>query len=56
MPDSRAAADHFLEMLSGTIRFQCLIGVREPPDGVEIKKIVALAVTQFLHGCAGAAR
>jgi AcrR family transcriptional regulator len=54
MADSRKAADHFLEMLSGTIRFQCLTGVRQPPDGVEIREIVASAVTQFLHGCAKA--
>ena len=52
MADSRKAADHFLEMLSGTIRFQCLIGVRQPPDGAEIKEIVASAVAQFLNGCA----
>jgi TetR/AcrR family transcriptional repressor of mexJK operon len=51
MPDSRKAADHFLEMLSGTIRFQCLIGVRKPPAPAEIKLIVAAAVDQFLNGC-----
>jgi hypothetical protein len=39
-------------MLSGTIRFQCLTGVRQPPDGAEIKEIVASAVAQFLNGCA----
>jgi TetR/AcrR family transcriptional regulator, mexJK operon transcriptional repressor len=49
--DSRKGADHFLEMLSGTIRFQCLTGVRQPPDGAEIREIVACAVAQFLHGC-----
>jgi TetR/AcrR family transcriptional repressor of mexJK operon len=54
MQDSRKGADHFLEMLSGTIRFQCLIGVRQPPDGAEIREIVAAAVTQFLNGCATA--
>ncbi|MGO9674768.1 MAG: TetR/AcrR family transcriptional regulator [Methylocella sp.] len=52
MADSRKGADHFLEMLSGTIRFQCLTGVRQPPDGAEIKEIVASAVAQFLNGCA----
>ena len=50
LADSRAAADHFLEMLSGTIRFQCLIGFRQPPDAAEIKAIVTLAVKQFLNG------
>ncbi len=52
MADTRRGADHFLEMLSGTIRFQCLTGVRQPPDGAEIREIVAAAVTQFLNGCA----
>ena len=51
MADSRKGADHFLEMLSGTIRFQCLTGVRQPPNDAEIREIVASAVTQFLHGC-----
>jgi hypothetical protein len=55
LADSARAADHFLEMLSGTIRFQCLIGVRQPPGEAEIKAIVAGAVSRFLHGCAGAA-
>jgi AcrR family transcriptional regulator len=54
MADSRKGADHFLEMLSGTIRFQCLTGVRQPPDGAEIREIVASAVAQFLNGCAKA--
>jgi AcrR family transcriptional regulator len=48
--DSGQAADHFLEMLSGTVRFQCLIGVRQPPGDDEIKAIVQAAVTQFLDG------
>jgi TetR/AcrR family transcriptional repressor of mexJK operon len=51
LPDSHKAADHFLEMLSGTIRFQCLIGVRRPPAAAEIKRMVAAAVEQFLNGC-----
>ncbi len=51
MPDSRAAADHFLDMLSGTARLQCLIGVRPPPSATEIDVMVERAVTQFLHGC-----
>ncbi len=52
MADSRKGADHFLEMLSGTLRFQCLIGLRKPPERSEIEVIVRAAVTQFLNGCA----
>ncbi len=52
MPDSRTGANHFLDLLSGTIRLQCLIGVRGPPDKAEIRAIVDGAVTQFLNGCA----
>ncbi|VFU09669.1 TetR family transcriptional regulator (fragment) [Methylocella tundrae] len=52
MPDSRRAADHFLEMLSGTLRFQCLIGVRTSPDKSEIEEIAVAAVAQFFVGCA----
>jgi AcrR family transcriptional regulator len=51
MQDSRAAADHFLDMLSGTPRLQCLIGLREPPVPSEIDRLVEGAVTQFLNGC-----
>jgi AcrR family transcriptional regulator len=49
---SANAANYFLEMLSGTIRFQCLIGVRQPPDQTEIEEIVRAAVTRFLNGFA----
>jgi TetR/AcrR family transcriptional repressor of mexJK operon len=49
--DSRAAADHFLDMLSGTARMQCLIGLRPPPTPSETKVMVEAAVNQFLHGC-----
>lgn len=49
--DCATAADHFLEMLSGTTRMQCLIGLRPPPTKAEIKRIVKRAVTQFLEGC-----
>jgi AcrR family transcriptional regulator len=51
MQDSSTAADHFLDMLSGTPRLQCLIGVREPPGPSEIDLMVEAAVTQFLDGC-----
>jgi len=51
LADANAAADHFLEMLSGTVRMQCLIGLRAPPSKSETKKIVKSAVTQFLDGC-----
>lgn len=51
LADSNAAADHFLEMLSGTVRLQCLVGLRPPPAKNEIKKIVTGAVAQFLEGC-----
>jgi TetR/AcrR family transcriptional regulator, mexJK operon transcriptional repressor len=51
MPDSRVGAAYFLDMLSGTVRLQCLIGVRQPPDPQEIDEIVQSAVTQFLYGC-----
>ena len=51
MQDSSTAADHFLDMLSGTPRLQCLIGVREPPGLPEIDLMVEAAVTQFLDGC-----
>ncbi len=49
--DAEAAADHFLEMLSGTVRMQCLIGLRPSPSKPEMKKIVGRAVAQFLYGC-----
>jgi TetR/AcrR family transcriptional repressor of mexJK operon len=55
MPDSRAAAEYFLEMLSGTVRLQCLIGLRQPPTPQEIEEIVQGAVAQFLNGCLVAA-
>jgi hypothetical protein len=51
MQDSGNGADHFLEMLSGTARLQCLIGLRPPPTQSEIDKIVQSAVAQFLNGC-----
>jgi hypothetical protein len=51
MPDSSAAADYFLNMLSGTVRLQCLLGLRKPPTQGEIEQIVHDAVGQFLHGC-----
>ena len=51
MTDSRVAADHFLEMLSGTIRLQCLTGLRQPPSPEEIEQIAQNAVAQFLNGC-----
>jgi TetR/AcrR family transcriptional repressor of mexJK operon len=55
MPDSHAAAEYFLEMLSGTVRLQCLIGLRQPPTPREIEEIVHGAVAHFLHGCLVAA-
>jgi TetR/AcrR family transcriptional regulator, mexJK operon transcriptional repressor len=55
MPDSLAGAEYFLEMLSGTVRLQCLIGLRQPPTPQEIEKIVQGAVAQFLNGCLVAA-
>jgi TetR/AcrR family transcriptional regulator, mexJK operon transcriptional repressor len=51
LKNANIAADHFLEMLSGTIRLQCLIGLRPPPAKTEVKKIVQGAVVQFLDGC-----
>ncbi len=51
LTDPAAAADHFIEMLSGTTRMQCLIGVRPPPSKSEAKKIVKAAIAQFLDGC-----
>jgi AcrR family transcriptional regulator len=51
IPDTAAAADHFLGMLSGTIRMLCLIGLRAPPDEPEIRRFTKLAVRQFLSGC-----
>ena len=51
MQDSSSGADHFLEMLSGTVRLQCLIGLRQPPTPEEIEEIARGAVLQFLHGC-----
>jgi len=51
MPDSRAGAEYFLEMLSGTVRLQCLLGLRQPPTSQEIEEIVQGAVAQFLNGC-----
>jgi TetR/AcrR family transcriptional repressor of mexJK operon len=38
-------------MLSGTVRLQCLIGLRQPPTPQEIEEIVQSAVAQFLNGC-----
>jgi TetR/AcrR family transcriptional repressor of mexJK operon len=55
MPDSRAGAEYFLDMLSGTVRLQCLIGLRQPPTPEEIEEIVQGAVAQFLNGCLVAA-
>ena len=55
MPNSRAGAEYFLEMLSGTVRLQCLIGFRQPPMPQEIEEIVQGAVAQFLNGCLVAA-
>jgi len=49
--EPRFAADHFLEMLAGTIRLQCLIGLRPPPEKAEIKKIVNAAVARFMESC-----
>jgi TetR/AcrR family transcriptional regulator, mexJK operon transcriptional repressor len=40
MPDSRAGAAYFLDMLSGTVRLQCLIGLRQPPNRDEIDEMV----------------
>jgi AcrR family transcriptional regulator len=51
LADATAAADHFLEMLSGTVRMQCLIGLRAPPSKSETKKLARGAVIQFLEGC-----
>lgn len=51
MPDTRAAAGYFLDMLPETMRLQCLLGLREPPSADEIRHIVRGAVVQFLHGC-----
>jgi len=51
MQDSQAGAAYFLEMLAGTLRLQCLLGLREPPAESEIQKLVEEAVTHFLHGC-----
>jgi len=49
--EPRFAADHFLEMLSGTIRMQCLIGLRAPPGKAEIRKMVNAAVVRFMESC-----
>jgi len=51
MPDSIVGAEHFIDMLSGTVRLQCLIGLRDPPTAGEIEQIVKGAVVQFLNGC-----
>jgi len=51
--EPRYAADHFLEMLSGTIRLQCLIGLRPPPGKAEVKKMVNAAVARFMESCTG---
>jgi len=49
--EPRFAADHFLEMLAGTIRLQCLIGLRPPPEKAEIREIVNAAVARFMESC-----
>lgn len=51
MADAAAGADYFLDMLSGTVRLQCLIGLRQAPERAEIEQIVQTAVAQFLNGC-----
>jgi len=51
LTDAGAAASQFLEMLSGTTRMQCLLGVRQAPSKSEMKTIVKGAVKQFLDGC-----
>jgi TetR/AcrR family transcriptional regulator, mexJK operon transcriptional repressor len=56
MPNSRAGAEYFFDMLSGTVRLQCLIGLRQPPDPQEIDEMVRGAVAHFLNGCLPAER
>ena len=51
MPDTHAAAGYFIDMLPGTVRVQCLLGLRDPPTAGEIRQIVRDAVRHFLHGC-----
>lgn len=51
MTDTRAAADYFANTLPGSVRLQCVLGLREPPSSGEIKQIVRNAVAHFLHGC-----
>jgi TetR/AcrR family transcriptional regulator, mexJK operon transcriptional repressor len=51
MTDSRAGAGYFIDMLTGTVRMQCLLGLRQPPNPQEIEEIVQGAVAQFLNGC-----
>jgi AcrR family transcriptional regulator len=53
MKDTRVGAEQFLDMLSGTVRLQCLIGLRRPPTPQENEEIVQGAVAQFLSGCQG---
>ena len=45
------AANQFLDMLSGSIQMQCLLGLRETPEPEEIGKFVQTAVDCFLNGC-----
>jgi TetR/AcrR family transcriptional regulator, mexJK operon transcriptional repressor len=51
IPDTQVAAGHFIDMLPGTVRLQCVLGLREPPSQEEIRKIVRNAVGHFLRGC-----
>jgi AcrR family transcriptional regulator len=50
LEDSGEAADQFVEMLSGTLRFQCLLGVRQPPGESDIAEIARGAAIRFLEG------
>jgi TetR/AcrR family transcriptional repressor of mexJK operon len=51
LPDTLAAAGYFIDMLPGSVRLQCVLGLRDPPAPEEIRQTVRAAVAHFLHGC-----
>ncbi|WP_395665298.1 TetR/AcrR family transcriptional regulator [Methylocella sp.] len=50
--DAGAAAAHFLDMLAGGVRQQCLIGLRPPPGPEERRALARAAIALFLNGAA----
>jgi len=50
--DPDTAARHFVGMAMHDLQLRCLLGFRAPPDGEEIRRIVGIAVDDFLRAYA----